>query len=122
MNRYSIRSNPKSFVDSTIHFQNSQVRLIKAKQAETAERFKVLSNLFYDTFVGDLRPVGGPRAKARPDLFFHAKPYIRELARVGGEDYTKALTALRYAYIGETAEDEATAYRDAVQSVIPPLN
>ena len=97
------------------------ITLIQPKLSPSEERIKTLSDLFYETFAGSLRPKSGPRAKARPDYVFHARPYIRKLAREGGEGYDKALTALRYAFTGESSYEQVRAYTEAVQAVIPPL-
>lgn len=97
------------------------VRLQAKRYQEQELRFKELSQLFYDTFMGDLRPVGGPRAAAHPDYIFHARPYIKKLAIEGGERYNHALSAIRFAYTGETASEQEKAYKDALFSVIPPL-
>jgi hypothetical protein len=128
--RYSshqnVRVNPRSFVDTTVHFRKSatrtvilQPKVLKINPAET--RLKTLSELFYDTFCGDLRPKAGPRAKARPDYMFHARPFIKRLAAVGGPGYEHAVSALKYAYLGETPVEQEEAYRAAVTAVIPPL-
>jgi hypothetical protein len=98
------------------------ITLIQPKLSPSEERLKTLSDLFYETFAGSLRPKSGPRAKARPDYVFHARPYIRKLAREGGDAYDKALTALRYAYTGVTPYEQERAYTEAVQAVIPPLS
>jgi hypothetical protein len=98
------------------------ITLIQPKLSPSEERFKTLSELFYDTFAGSLRPKGGPRAKARPDYVFHARPYIRKLAREGGEAYDRALNALKYAYVGSNGFEQEEAYKTAVQAVIPPLS
>ena len=115
-----VKRNPKSFVDSTVHFRKTTV-IVQPKVNPAETRLKTLSELFYDTFCGDLRPVGGPRAKARPDYVFHARPYIRKLAAVGGEQYEHAVNALKFAYAGETSVEQEEAYRNALLSVIPPL-
>jgi len=71
--------------------------------------------------MGDLRPTSGPRSKARPDYFFHAKTHIKALALKGGAEYEHALNAIKYAYTGMTAVEQEQNYLDAVHAVIPPL-
>ena len=113
-----VKRNPYSFVDSTVHFRTIVVQP-KVNPAET--RLRTLSELFYDTFCGDLRPKGGPRSKARPDYVYHARPYIKKLAAVGGEEYLHAINALKYAYAGTTPVEQEEAYKAAVTAIIPPL-
>lgn len=113
-----VKRNPRSFVDTTVHFRKTVV--IQPKNpAET--RLRTLSELFYETFCGSLRPTSGPRAKARPDYVFHARPYIKKLAAVGGEAYEHALNAVKFAYAGTTPVEQEEAYRAAILAVIPPL-
>jgi hypothetical protein len=88
------------------------ITLVQPKRSPADERFKTLSELFYDTMVGDLKPNG---VKARPDYVFHARPMIRKIAREGGEQYNHALSTIKAACMGEAE------YRDAVLAVIPPL-
>jgi hypothetical protein len=88
------------------------ITLVQPKRFPADERFKTLSELFYDTMVGDLKPKS---VKARPDYVFHARPMIKKLARDGGVAYNHALSAIKSAYISEVE------YKDAVLSVIPPL-
>lgn len=97
------------------------VTLVQPKVTPAEERFKTLSELFYGTFCGDLRPKSGPRAKARPDYLYYAKPYIRKLAANGGTKYDHAIASLKMAYVGESSAEQELAYHDAVQAVIPPL-
>jgi hypothetical protein len=52
---------------------------------------------------------------------FHARPFIKRLAAVGGPGYEHAVSALKYAYLGETPVEQEEAYRAAVTAVIPPL-
>ena len=122
--RYSynqVKRNPHAFVDSTVHFRKTVKAVVIQPKNPAETRLRTLSELFYDTFCGDLRPMSGPRSKARPDYVFHARPFIKKLAAVGGEQYEHALNALKYAYAGTTPAEQDEAYRAAVTAIIPPL-
>ena len=124
--RYStnqVRVNPRSFIDTTVHFHHSTptARIVQPKVSPIGMRIRTLQELVYDTFVGDLRPKSGPRAKARPDYFFHAKAKVKDLAVKGGAPYEHALNAVKFAYSGRTAIEQEENYLDAVHAVIPPL-
>ena len=124
--RYSInqvRRDPRSFVDTTVHFRKSPTHsmLVQPKVSPIGQRIRTLQELVYETFMGNLRPSGGPRSKARPDYFFHAKTHIKALAVKGGVEYEHALNAVKFAYTGQTAVEQEQNYLDAVHAVIPPL-
>jgi hypothetical protein len=117
-----VKRNPRSFIDSTRTFKpTARPTLVQPKASPIGQRIRTLQELVYETFVGNLRPLTGPKSRPRPDYFYHAKNRIRDLAVKGGPDYEHALTAVKYAYVGQTYEEKDESYRDAVHAVIPPL-
>ena len=90
---------------------------------EIARRMRELKDLVHSTFVTNVPDDayhGNSYQIRNWDLFVDAKPRIRELGKVGGEEYEKVCAALKYAWTpigsknGWTVYDKA-AYQDAVK-------
>lgn len=84
----------------------------KAVQEDTDRRVKDLLDLAYQTFCGDLRPVGKGKAQW---IYSQAKGNMVRIAKQGGKRYEEIITSLQFA---GTSED---AWRIARDKVLPVL-
>lgn len=76
-------------------------------QAKTAvhDRFVALDELCYETFVNYPRKTH--ISQVRRDVFDRSAERIRQLAAVGGEEYEKAVVALKYCWTDPQTYQEA---------------
>ena len=98
-----------------VHFNpvRRPVRSIEQEAGNPGPRIRELKNLVFDTFVlkkGASHPEKHP---SRRDIYDAARERIRELGRVGGPAYRRALTRVKSAWVSPTE------YKTAVESILP---
>lgn len=89
-----------------------QAKLDEERYGTVAERIRQFKELVHDTFVvlpRTAEPVNGWVPRVRFDLYQNSKEACRKIGKEGGERYSKAITAVRYALSG------SKAYRDAIE-------
>lgn len=102
------------------------IRVIEAKRQEIGKRVRALKDLAHATFMGDQIPVmtdgkGRKLVHPRPDVFFNSKDNIREIGRRGGQDYDRAVMALKFAYNDFYVNGRlGHSYREAIEAILPP--
>ena len=105
----------KALKDAFYKTKDGKTLVIQSKisihSQNIAKRIRTLKNLVYATFVADV-PKG---ASKRFDIYNMAKPAIRKLGKKGGEDYSHAITSLKYVWVGMNQNDQRKNYKDAVE-------
>ncbi len=84
--------------------------IIEAKVSIKATRIRALKDLVFETFCGDLLPVGQRR---RSDIYHQAKDEIRRLGAIGGREYDKAMAAVKMTWV------DKASYLDAIAVLLP---
>jgi hypothetical protein len=73
------------------------------KAKEIAMRIRQLKELVYATFVSQVPPNSRTPRAVLYSIYQDAKPTIRDLGVKGGEEYSKALSAVKFAWSSDQA-------------------
>jgi hypothetical protein len=104
----------KALKDAFFKTNDGKAIAIQAKKQirgkQIAERIRRLKNLAYSTFIADV-PAGKSK---RWDIYRNNKSAFRNLGKKGGAPYERALSNLKYVWIGDRNEQKLN-YKTAIE-------